>query len=350
MAFDAFPLLKPILHRLDPETAHSWTIRALSTGLVPAPEAYVDPLLATSLFGTPLANPIGMAAGFDKNARAYRHVYAHGFSFVEIGGVTPLPQIGNPRPRVFRLPEDGAVINRMGFPNEGADAVIARLTRARAPGLLGVNVANNIESADPRADFLQLTERFAHLCDYIALDISCPNTANGKLFLDPARLRDLLERIAALDLGERRPAIVVKLAPDIAESELTAIVDTVLAADVDGIIATNTTADRPQSLRGSEKTRPGGLSGAPLFAPSTAMLARIARQTQGRIPLIGVGGVASGADAYAKIRAGASAVQLYTALVYGGTSLIARIGRDLAALLRRDGFASIADAVGADFH
>jgi dihydroorotate dehydrogenase len=338
--FDAFPLVKPLLHALDPETAHAWSIRALATGLVPAPRPYADPILRTRLFGRELANPIGLAAGFDKNARAFRSLYAHGFAFVEIGGVTPLPQTGNPRPRVYRLPEDAAVINRMGFPNEGAVAIARRLQGARPAGLVGVNIANNVESPDPLGDFLALARRFAPLCDYLALDVSCPNTANGRLFLDPVRLAEMLARIAALDLGLVRPAIAVKLAPEIDE--------VALAAGVDGIIATNTTAARPDSLRNPAKARPGGLSGAPLRGPATRMLARIARQTRGRTALIGVGGVASGADAYAKIRAGACAVELYTALIYAGTGLVAQIGRDLAALLRRDGFAKLAEAVGAD--
>ncbi len=340
MPFDAFPLVKPLLHALDPETAHAWSIRALATGLVPAPRPYADPILRTRLFGRELANPIGLAAGFDKNARAFRSLYAHGFAFVEIGGVTPLPQTGNPRPRVYRLPEDAAVINRMGFPNEGAVAIARRLQGARPAGLVGVNIANNVESPDPLGDFLALARRFAPLCDYLALDVSCPNTANGRLFLDPVRLAEMLARIAALDLGLVRPAIAVKLAPEIDE--------VALAAGVDGIIATNTTAARPDSLRNPAKARPGGLSGAPLRGPATRMLARIARQTRGRTALIGVGGVASGADAYAKIRAGACAVELYTALIYAGTGLVAQIGRDLAALLRRDGFAKLAEAVGAD--
>ncbi len=348
MPFDAFPLVKPLLHALDPESAHAWSIRALATGLVPAPRPYADPIVRTRLFGRELANPIGLAAGFDQNARAFRRLYAHGFAFVEIGGVTPLPQVGNPRPRVFRLPEDAAVINRMGFPNEGAVAIARRLRGARPAGLLGVNIANNVESADPLGDFLALAQRFAPLCDYLALDVSCPNTANGRLFLDPVRLAEMLARIAALDLGMVRPAIVVKLAPDIDDGALEAIVDVALAARVEGIIATNTTAARPESLRNAAKTRPGGLSGAPLREPATRMLARIARQTRGRTALIGVGGIASGADAYAKIRAGACAVELYTALIYAGTGLVAQIGRDLAALLRRDGFATIAEAVGAD--
>jgi dihydroorotate dehydrogenase len=342
---EPFALARPILHALDPEDAHAVTLRLLELGLVPRQPAVDRPALATSLFGTPVGHPIGLAAGFDKNARVYGAMYAQGFAFVEIGGVTPLPQAGNPRPRVFRLPEDGAVINRMGFPNAGADVVEARLRARPAPGPLGINLASNAQSADPIADFTGLVRRFTPYAQYLTLDISCPNTENGQLFLDPVRLRALLGAVNAVR-GDA--AIVAKLAPDIDGDRADGLVDELVAAGIDGIVVSNTTLARPE-LRGHAAGERGGLSGPPLFAASTALLARVYRRSDGRVPLAGVGGITSGADAYAKIRAGASTLQLYTALIYGGTAIVTQIKRELAALLARDGL-TLEQAVGRDAH
>jgi dihydroorotate dehydrogenase len=346
VVFDPYRLAKPLLQVLDPERAHELTLRALEANLVPGQSRDDDPVLATTLFGRALPNPVGLAAGFDKNARVYERMGRHGFGFVEVGGVTPLPQTGNPRPRVFRLPEDGGVINRLGFPNDGAVAIEARLKRKGRPERLGlgINLASNAESADPADDFVQLARRFARHADYLTLDVSCPNTANGQVFLDPARLADLLAQLAAAEWESARPALVAKLSPDVEDALLQRLVATLLDARVDGIVVANTTRARPTGLRGAHAGEAGGLSGKPLFAPSTAMLARVRELSGGTVPLIGVGGIASGADAYAKIRAGASAVQLYTALIYAGTGLVTRVKRELAALLRRDGFASVAEA------
>lgn len=330
---DPFALARPLLHLLDPEVAHELTLRALEANVVP-PQPHVDePSLAIELFGRRIDNPVGLAAGFDKNARVFRRMVAQGFGFVEVGGVTPLPQRGNQRPRVFRLPHDKAVINKMGFPNDGADAVLRRMAGERPPGMLGVNLASNAAADDPVEDFAQLVRRFAPVADYLTLDISCPNTANGKVFLDPARLRELLERLAGLDRGAAK--LVAKLSPDIDDPLLATLVTTLLEAKIDGIIVSNTTA-----------VPRGGLSGQPLFRPSTAMLAQVAQLTAGTVPLIGVGGIASGPQAYAKIRAGATAVQLYTGLIYEGTALVTRIKRELAVLLMRDGYATLSQAVG----
>lgn len=345
---DPFPFARPFLHLLDPEDAHELTLCALEANLVPYQPADDDRLLATTLFGRALTNPIGLAAGFDKNGRVYERMGAQGFGFVEVGGVTPLAQRGNPRPRVFRLSEDGAVINRLGFPNDGADAFEARLHRKGRPRIgFGINLASNADSADPAADFVALAQRFAHAADYLTLDVSCPNTANGQVFLDPPRLAELLARLAAVAWGSRRPALVAKLAPDVDDALLQRLVATLLDARIDGIMVANTTRARPPGLHGPYAAEAGGLSGPPLFAGSTALLARVRELTGDAVPLIGVGGVTSGADAYAKIRAGASAVQLYTGLIYHGTALVTRIKRELAALLRRDGFGATADAVGA---
>jgi dihydroorotate dehydrogenase len=342
---DPYRLVRPWLHRLDPEDAHELTLRALEHGLVPGQPAGDDPVLATTLFGRSLTNPIGLAAGFDKNGRVYERMGRHGFGFVEVGGVTPRPQLGNPRPRVFRLPADGAVINRMGFPNEGGDALEARVQRkGRGPlGALGINLASNADSPDPAADFVALATRFAPYADFLTLDVSCPNTANGQVFLDPARLADLLARLAAIPWSVAGPTVVAKLSPDIDDLLLERLVAVLLAAGIDGIIVSNTTRGRPAGLQGAAAAEAGGLSGVPLFALSTALLARVHELTGGRVPLIGVGGIASGADAYAKLRAGARAVQLYTGLIYEGTALVTRVKRELAVLLRRDGVASVSE-------
>ncbi len=341
---DPFIFAKPLLQLLDPERAHEVTLRALEANLVPEQPVVDEPSIAIELFGRHLASPIGLAAGFDKNARVFRRMYAQGFAFVEIGGITPRPQRGNKRPRVFRLPEDAAVINNMGFPNEGSEAVVRRLGGERAPGMLGINLASNGDSTDPAEDFCGLVKRFAAYADYLTLDISCPNSVNGKVFLDPARLRDLLARLAAVDRGPVPPKLVAKLAPDVDDALLATLVDVLLEAKIDGIIVSNTTVDRP-ALRGDGSMK-GGLSGAPLFEPSTAMLAKVADLTGGTVPLIGVGGVGSGPQAYAKIRAGATAVQLYTGLIYQGTAVVTRIKRELAVLLMRDGYATLSEAVG----
>ncbi len=352
---DPFPLLRPLLHSLDAERAHGLTLTALEAGLLPRYPVPVDPLLTTRLFGHSLPNPLGLAAGFDKNARVFHRMDRIGFGFVEVGGVTPLPQTGNPRPRLFRLAEDEAVINRMGFNNEGMEAVAARLAARRPSGparrMLGVNLASNTDSRDPAGDFLLLARRFAPLADFLTLDISCPNTANGKLFLNPEPLDDLLTRIAAVFRepgGPRRPALVAKIAPDLNEGELAAILTVLHRHAVDGLILTNTSIDRPAGLLSPYRDQRGGLSGAPLFARSTALLREVAAESKGRLTLIGTGGIRTGADAYAKIRAGASAVQLYTAMVYRGPAVVGTILTELAALLRRDGFTTLSEAVGAD--
>ena len=346
--FDPYRLARPFLHALDPEDAHGLTLRALELNLVPPQSRDDDPVLATSLFGRPIANPVGLAAGFDKNARVFHRMAAQGFGFVEIGGVTPRPQTGNARPRVFRLPEDRAVINRMGFPNDGADAVEARLQRLpRGSAGLGINLAANADSADPAADFVALASRFGPYADYLTLDVSCPNTANGQIFLDPVCLRDLLERLAAIPWTHAAPAFVAKLAPDVDDRRLGELVQTLVEHRIDGIAVANTTRARPEGLRGLQSAQAGGLSGPPLFRASTAMLARVRELAGPGVALIGIGGIGSGADAYEKIRAGARLVQLYTGLIYGGTAVATTIKRELAALLHRDGFRSVDEAAAA---
>ncbi len=347
---DWFRLGRPLLHRLDPERAHGLALKALAAGLIPTQPRDREAALQTELFGRTVPNPVGLAGGFDKNGRVFHRMFDQGFGFVEVGGITPRPQVGNPRPRLFRLSEDGAVINRMGFNNDGAEAIAARLDARPQPGrLLGVNLASNSDSADPANDFVQLVERFARRADFLVIDVSCPNTRNGRVFLNPVALDDLLRRVKAVRAAQgASAALVAKIAPDLSDAELEAIVAVVMRNGLDGMIVGNTTVARPASLRSPHRDQAGGLSGRPLFQPSTDQLRHVYRLTGGRLALIGTGGVSSGADAYAKIRAGASAVQLYSALVFHGPALVTEIKRDLVRRLAADGFGSIAEAVGAD--
>lgn len=350
MSFDRFRLARPLLHAIDPERAHGLTIAALRAGLAGREGAGAEPALATTVFGLDFANPLGLAAGFDKNAAVADTMLGLGFGFVEVGTVTMRPQAGNPKPRLFRLPGDGAVINRMGFNNDGLAVVRERLQRRRAKGrsgIVGANVGPNKDAADPALDCARCVETLAPLADYLVVNVSSPNTPGLRgLQARDALLPLLTACLAARGSGPGRPPLLVKIAPDLTSEELQGVAAAASSASVDGLIATNTTLARPSSLRGADRVEAGGLSGRPLFAPSTAILAELFQLTAGAIPLIGVGGIASGADAYAKIRAGASLVQLYTALVYEGPRLVVRILTELAALLHADGFSRIGDAVG----
>ena len=310
--------------------------------MAPRPAAFDEPVLRNSLWGIDFVNPIGLAAGFDKDGRVPDAMLAQGFGFVEVGGVTPRPQAGNPRPRVFRLPSDGAVINRLGLNSEGLEAMAVRLRRRRS-GPVGVNLGMNAESEDAVADYVEGARSLAALADYLVVNVSSPNTPGLRALQGRDHLEGLLAAVqdALADLPAR-PPLLLKIAPDLTPEENADIAEVALAARIDGLIATNTTIARPATLVDRHRAEAGGLSGRPLFGPSTAVLGEIYRLTRGRIPLIGVGGVASGRDAYAKIRAGASLVQLYTALIYDGPGLVARIKRELWDLLRRDGFATVA--------
>ena len=337
----AASLLMPAMRCLAPETAHNLSLRALRWGLAGRQVQPDDPILSVQAFGRTLSNPLGLAAGFDKNAVAVNALGRLGFGFVEAGTVTPRPQPGNPRPRLFRLAEDRAVINRMGFNNAGIEIFLDNLRQvARRDLVLGANVGINKEGADPERDYPALVRAVSPLADYITINISSPNTPGLRDLQSEARLAAILAGISS-----PRP-VFVKIAPDLAEAGLEAVISVCVQYGVTGLIISNTTIARPEGLKSPLKREAGGLSGAPLFAPSTAMLARAYQLAAGKLMFIGAGGVSSGADALAKILAGASLVQLYTGFAYQGPSLLPRLKGELAGLLRARGFASVAEAVG----
>jgi dihydroorotate dehydrogenase len=337
----------PLLRWMDPERAHDLALLALRLGLAGRAVAEDDPALASDVLGRHFANPIGLAAGFDKNAIAVAALMHLGFGFVETGTVTPRPQAGNPRPRLFRLPEDRAVINRMGFNNAGLQAYLGRLAaRPRGAAVLGANVGINKEGADPERDYPALVAAVAPYADYVVINVSSPNTPGLRDLQGEAQLRAILRAVA--DRVPNRPPLLVKIAPDLAAEALTALVEACVTEGVQGLIVSNTTISRPPCVRSARVGEAGGLSGAPLLRLSTAVLARAFLLARGRLVLIGVGGVATGQDALTKIRAGASLVQLYTGFAYAGPALLPRLKRDLAAALQAEGFAAVRDAVGSD--
>ncbi len=336
----------PLLRRLDAERAHRLAVLSVRLGLAGQERGADDPALVTEAMGLRFRNPIGLAAGFDKDAVAVRGLSRLGFGFIETGSVTPRAQPGNPRPRVFRLEGDRAVINRYGMNNRGIDAYVARLAalpRRRATPV-GANVGVNKDGADPERDYPLLVAAVAPHADYVVINVSSPNTPGLRDLQGEARLRAILG--AVRDQVPARPPLLVKVAPDLSEAGLEAVIETAAACGVDGLIVANTTLARPGTLRSGFAAESGGLSGPPLLAPSTAMLARAYRMAAGRLMLVGCGGVGSGADVLAKLRAGAQLVQLYTAFAYAGPSLLARLKRELLAAMWAEGFASVAQAVG----
>ena len=348
-----YDLATPALRFLDPEDAHELTLRALRAGLGPRARRNPDPILATTLAGLNLPSPIGLAAGFDKDAVAPGAMLRAGFGFVECGTTTPRPQPGNPRPRLFRLVEDQAVINRMGFNNKGHDVFAAGLAARPRIGVVGANVGANKDSVDRTVDYVSGLRRLWPLADYFTLNVSSPNTPGLRDLQAKGALEALLGAVAEARVGLAagpsgdRP-IFLKVAPDLRPSDITDIVEAAVVAGIDGLIVSNTTIARPPGLRGRHRGETGGLSGAPLFEPSTRILAAFHAAAGGRLALIGVGGVGSARQAYAKIRAGADAVQLYSAMAYQGPGMVERLLTGLAGLLRDDGFSSVAEAVGAN--
>ena len=345
-----FPLVRPVLHGLDAERAHNLTLRALAAlpARRPPPD---DPRLAVELLGRTVPNPVGLAAGFDKGATVPDALLGLGFGFVEVGGVVPRPQPGNPRPRVFRLTADGAVINRFGLNSEGLEVVAGRLAARRGrPGIVGVNIGANKEAADRLADYVACTARLAPHVAFVTVNVSSPNTPGLRDLQGEAFLDELLARVvAARDGTGASAAVLLKIAPDITFDALDAICATALRRGVQGLVVSNTTVARPESLTETALAREaGGLSGRPLFGPATKLLAETYLRVGSKVPLIGVGGVDSAEAAWTKIRAGASLVQLYSALVYQGPGLVGAIKRGLLDRLQREGLPNLAAAVGRD--
>ncbi|RED14313.1 quinone-dependent dihydroorotate dehydrogenase [Pontivivens insulae] len=334
-----------LLHRMDPERAHGLALRALQMGFGPKPGPITSPRLECSFAGLSLPNPLGLAAGFDKNAVAVDALSAAGFGFIEVGAATPQPQPGNPRPRMFRLPEDGAVINRFGFNNDGVDAIAGRLAARKGSGVVGLNLGANKDSDDKAADFAAVLRRAGPHVDFATVNVSSPNTEKLRDLQGAEALSALLNGVMEARQGNTR--IFLKIAPDLTEAELADIAKVAQDTGIDGIVATNTTLSRA-GLQNQHAQEAGGLSGAPVFERSTQVLRDLWTLTGGTVPLMGVGGIASGKQAHAKIRAGASAVQLYTALGYHGLSLVGTILDELERLLAADGFVSVVEAVGAD--
>lgn len=377
--FSATKLVNPFFALLDPEVAHRLAVSAAARGWVPR-EKRPDPSnIGLEVWGRKFSNPIGLAAGFDKNAEAVDGLLALGFGFVEVGSVTPVPQEGNPKPRIFRLSQEGAIINRCGFNSEGIVAVAKRLGAQHGqrkldetsrnpssstdevkhggkagPGILGVNLGKNKTSEDAAADYVQGVHTLSQYADYLVINVSSPNTPGLRMLQGRKQLKDLVKKVQAardeMQWGEEGPPpLLVKIAPDLSKEDLEDIAAVALALRLDGLIISNTTVSRPDPVsKNPVAVEVGGLSGKPLFTPSTNILKEMYVLTRGKIPLIGCGGISSGGEAYEKIRAGATLVQLYTAFAYGGPALIPQIKAELAECLERDGFKSVLEAVGAD--
>jgi dihydroorotate dehydrogenase len=351
-----FKLAKPFLHRMDPESAHQMTLKALKTGVMPCPARVSDSRLKTTLWGRMFPNPLGLAAGFDKNADVVGQMLHAGFGFVEAGTVTPRPQEGNPRPRIFRDAENEAVINRMGFPNGGLDNFRRNIekffgAKPRPPGIVGINIGMNKGVEDPAKDYCMLVRALGPYADYLTVNISSPNTPGLRNLQARENLIPLLARIMeerAKSCGKDAPPLLVKLAPDVSDAQLDDVASCLIESKVDGVILGNTTLDRPEYLPAQFYEQQGGLSGRPLTDKSTDIIRRFYKHTNGALPIIGAGGVSSAEDAYAKICAGASLVQLYTALVFQGPDLVHDILTGLGRLLEKDRLDHISKAVGKD--
>lgn len=336
-----------LLHQLDPETAHHFALRALQTGFVPGPGPITTPRLQTTLAGMNLPNPLGLAAGFDKNGVAMAPLLKAGFGFVELGATTPRPQPGNPKPRLFRLNEDRGVINRFGFNNEGEAAMAVRLA-ARPRGIIGLNLGANKDSTDRIPDYVSVLNACGEMVDFVTINVSSPNTDQLRDLQGKKALwtlcAEVMEARAAI-APAKRPPVFLKIAPDLKKESLADIAEVATVSSLSGVIATNTTVGRG-GLKSAHRGEGGGLSGTPLFTRSTAVLAKLYQMTEGKLPLIGVGGIATAEDAYAKIAAGATALQIYSALVFEGLALVPRILSDLDKLVKRRGMDNLAEARG----
>ena len=344
-----FSNIRSLIFKLDPETAHNLAIKSLKFNFVPnlSDEIKNDPLFKNELFGKEIENPIGMAAGFDKNAEVYNSLFKLGFGFVEVGTITPLKQYGNPKPRVFRLVEDEALINRLGFNNNGAKNIVNRIKSNQQTGILGINVGPNKDTNNREADYIECLKTFCDVADYITINISSPNTENLRNFHDQTKLNNLLKTIEKekKNLGSKIP-IVVKVSPDINDGEINKISDVLLDNDVEAIIISNTSDSTRDNLTNIQKHQKGGLSGKPLKAKSTILISKFYNLLKGRMKIIGVGGVDSGESAYEKLLAGANYVQLYTGMVYRGPKIVSMIKKELKELLIKDGVKNFSEIVG----
>lgn len=355
-----FKYIRPAIFKFDPETAHSLTIKALKTGAVRTCNVVKSDMLEQDLFNLRFANPVGVSAGFDKNAKVIAPILKLGFGTTEVGTVTPKPQGGNPRPRIFRDPDNGAVINRMGFPNGGLRVFQPNIekflnTASRPTGVVGINIGMNKEQTNPAEDYCALIRALAPLADYLTVNISSPNTPGLRGLQQKDVLLALLEEMMAAreetcgDIASgKAPALLIKLAPDLAEEQQAEIAEVLLHGKVDGVILANTTLDRPDYLTEDFREEKGGLSGAPVRDKSTAIIRNFYKLTNGKLPIIGVGGISNAAHAYEKIKAGASLVQLYTGMIYEGPEIANDINKGLITLLEKDGFASITEAIGTE--
>ncbi|PCJ98639.1 MAG: dihydroorotate dehydrogenase (quinone) [Zetaproteobacteria bacterium] len=355
-----YKYVRPAIFKIDPETTHKLTIKALKTGAIRPCSSVASPLLEQDLFNLKFANPVGLSAGFDKNAEIIAAILNMGFGCTEVGTVTPKPQNGNPRPRIFRDVKSGSVINRMGFPNGGLRVFKPNIEKfmarpQRPQGVVGINIGMNKEQLNPAEDYCALIRELAPLADYITVNISSPNTPG---------LRDLQQKDILLDLitkmmktrqdvcgdisSGKAPAFLIKLAPDLNEQQQEEIAETLMASGVDGVILSNTTLDRPEYLPADFNAEKGGLSGAPVRDKSTAIIRNFYRLTKGKLPIIGVGGISNAEHAYDKIKAGASLIQLYTGMIYEGPEIANNINKGLIDLLKADGLSSITEAIGLD--
>ena len=344
-----FSNLRSLIFKLDPETAHSLAIKSLKFNFIPniLDEEKNNPLFKTKLFNKEIENPIGMAAGFDKNAEVYNSLFKLGFGFVEVGTITPLKQYGNPKPRVFRLVEDEALINRLGFNNLGAENVISRINLNRKIGTLGINIGPNKDTENRTEDYLKCLKIFHQAADYITINISSPNTENLRKFHDQKQLDDLLKNIEKekKNLSSKIP-IVVKVSPDIKNSEIDEISNVLLSNNVKGVIISNTSDSTRESLNNIQKHQKGGLSGKPIKSKSNILINKFFKSLQGKIKIIGVGGVDSGASAYEKFLAGANYIQLYTGMVYRGPNIVSMIKKELKELLLKDDVKNFSEIIG----
>ncbi len=348
-----FSFLRPFIFNLDPEKAHDLAIKSLKYNFMPEKLFYVqdEEILKTNLFGKEIKNPIGLAAGFDKSAEVYNEIFKLGFGFVEIGTVTPKKQYGNEKPRVFRLENDKALINRLGFNNDGSEVIKKRIEKNVPNGLLGINIGPNKDATDMVDDFLKCAETFFPLGDYVTINISSPNTAGLRDFHKSESLKELLSKINQIrDKSNFKKSFLLKISPDLKDAFIGSIIEIALANNIDGLILTNTTDGNRENLLDKNKNEVGGLSGMPIKELSTTCIKKFYKQLNGEIPIIGVGGIDSGKDVFEKLSAGASAVQLYTGMIYKGPTIVKEIKKDLIKIMKDKGIKKIEETIGSDLN